>query len=79
MEFQIPQNLPAGKAKVAFTVTPQDGGNQRPVRSLRSFRGISKGLDTMNAYFERKQADKAKEEANDERQRHEAVRYGRER
>jgi hypothetical protein len=76
MELQIPQNLPAGKAKVEFTVTPQNSGNQKPARPLRSFRGISKGLDTMDAYFGRKQADKAKEEANDERQRREAGKDG---
>jgi hypothetical protein len=29
-------------------------------------------MDTMDAYFERKQTDKAKEEANDKRQRREA-------
>jgi hypothetical protein len=75
MELQISQNLPAGKAKVEFTVTPQNGGNKKPIRSLRSFRGITKGLDTMDAYFERKRADKAKEEANDEHQRREAGHY----
>jgi hypothetical protein len=78
MELQIPQDLPAGKAKVEFTVIPQEGESQKPVKSLRAFRGISKGLDTMDAYFERKQADKAKEEANTERQWQEAIRYGRE-
>jgi hypothetical protein len=76
MELQIPQNLPAGKAKVEFTVTPQSDGSQNPIRPLRSFRGISKGMDTMDAYFGRKQADKAKEEANDECQRQEANRHG---
>jgi hypothetical protein len=79
MELQIPQNLPAGKAKVAFTVTPQNGEGEKPIRSLRSFRGISKGLDTMDAYFKRKQADKLKEESNDERRRQESVRHNRER
>jgi hypothetical protein len=75
MELQIPQYLPVGKAKVAFTVTPQNSGVQKITKPLRSLRGIGKDMDTMDAYFKRKWADKAKEEANNERQRQEAVRY----
>jgi hypothetical protein len=35
---------------------------KREVPPLESLRGINKGLDTMDAYFERKRADKAKED-----------------
>jgi hypothetical protein len=35
---------------------------KRDVPPLESFLGINEGLDTMDAYFERKRADKAKED-----------------
>jgi hypothetical protein len=82
--LEVPLEIPAGKARVALTseVTPvveslPSVEAHKPVRPLRSLRGISKGLDTMDAYFERKRADKALEDANDERQRQESERYHR--
>jgi hypothetical protein len=39
MVLQIPENL-AGRAKAGFMVTPQNSGNQKPVKPLRSFRGM---------------------------------------
>jgi hypothetical protein len=58
--FQVPPEIPAGRARI--TLTPEGTAAQKIVRPLRSLRGISKGLDTMEAYFERKRADKALED-----------------
>jgi hypothetical protein len=42
---------------------------KRDVPPLESLHGMNEGLDTMDAYFERKRADKAKEDAQYERLR----------
>jgi hypothetical protein len=42
---------------------------KRDVPPLESLHGIHEGLDTLDAYFERKRADKAKEDAQFERLR----------
>jgi hypothetical protein len=82
LTLEIPLEIPAGKARVALIFSPvvEQVPLERvrtPIKPLRSLRGMSKGQDTMDAYFERKRADKALEDANDERQRQESERYHR--
>jgi hypothetical protein len=48
--FDLPFAFPVGKAKVALTVI-SEGETAQPVKLLRSLRGIDKGRDTMEAYF----------------------------
>jgi len=62
LDFEVSRELPAGKALVS--VTPLAQTSKQNI-SLLSLRGSCKGLDTMKAYFERKQADKALENRND--------------
>jgi hypothetical protein len=62
LDFEFPLEIPAGKARV--TVTPVVETSQE-YTSLLSMRGSCKGLDTMEAYFERKRADKALEDRHD--------------
>jgi len=63
--LDLPPELPLGKAKV--TVTPES--IPRSNKSLKSLLGVDKGLDTMDAYFARKRADKVREDAQYERMR----------
>ena len=65
--FEVPPQIPVGKAKIEFTITPESGPKKETSKSLLSLRGIDKGLDTMDAYFARKRADKAQEDAQFER------------
>ena len=67
--LDLPPELPSGKAKIEYTITPESPLRGVPEKSLRSLLGIDKGLDTMDAYFERKRADKAREDAQYERMR----------
>jgi hypothetical protein len=59
LDFDLPFNLPSGRAKVELIVTPEAQTERGTVIPLRSLRGIDRGVDTMEAYFERKRADKA--------------------
>jgi len=59
LDFEVSRELPAGKALVS--VTPLAQTSETGI-SLLSLRGSCKGLDTMEAYFERKRADKALED-----------------
>jgi hypothetical protein len=65
LDFEVSRELPAGKALVS--VTPLARTSKRDI-SLLSLRGSCKGLDTMEAYFERKRADKVREDRNDGRE-----------
>jgi len=67
--LDLPQELPTGKAKVELTITPETIQKEKTVRPLASFAGIDKGLDTMDAYFARKRADKEREDEQFERMR----------
>jgi len=67
--LEVPPELPTGKAKVELTITPETMPKEKTARPLASLAGIDKGLDTMDAYFARKRADKAKEDAQFERMR----------
>jgi len=67
--IEVPPELPIGKAKVELTITPETMPRGKTVTSLASLAGIDKGLDTMDAYFARKRADKEKEDAQFEQMR----------
>ena len=67
--LDLPPELPTGKAKIEFTITPEPVQQKESVKSLKSLLGVHKGLDTMEAYFARKRADKAKEDEQFERTR----------
>jgi hypothetical protein len=70
--LDLPSELPTGRARVEFTVTPEtepEGKTQSEADiPLLALRGIHKGLDTMDAFFERKRKDKALEDTQIERQ-----------
>jgi hypothetical protein len=76
--IDVPREVPEGPVILTFTpkaavkeknekplnlLPGVDKGREKTVRPLASLRGIHKGLDTMDAYFARKRADKAKEDA----------------
>ena len=67
--LDLPPELPIGKAKIEFTITPESVAQRESIKSLKSLFGIDRGLDTMDAYFARKQADKTMEDAQFERMR----------
>jgi len=67
--LDLPHDLPVGKAKVELNVLPEAISLDKTARPLESLLGIHEGLDTMDAYFARKQAEKAREsEADQSRQ-----------
>jgi hypothetical protein len=61
--LDLPQYLPVGKVKLELTLTLEDTSKKMVVPSLASLLGVDKDRDTMDAYFERKRVDKAKEDA----------------
>jgi hypothetical protein len=81
ISFDIPRDIPVGKAVAALTIIPvaekADGKRQRiesteyrnpsqkPPVSLLDLYGSCAGEDTLDAYFKRKQADKALEDSQD--------------
>jgi hypothetical protein len=70
--IDVPFQIPAGKAKVALTITdlPQalpPTHEESPAIPLLELRGSCKGEDTLAAYLERKRADKALEFEHDKR------------
>ena len=65
--LDLPPELPVGKAKVELTIIPEIASQGKNAKPLCSLLGIHKGLDTMDAYFARKQKDKELEDAQFER------------
>jgi hypothetical protein len=65
LTIDVPREIPAGRAVLTFTSTP---AMDKTASSLRSLKGVDKGRDTMEAYFERHWAEKAKEDGNEHRQ-----------
>ena len=61
LTLDIPPEIPAGRARI--TITPETEMLKTAV-PLLSLRGSCKGLDTMDAYFVRKRADKDLEDRN---------------
>ena len=59
LTIDMPLEVPAGKAQVEVRVIPFAKKEALPLLALR---GSCKDLDTMDAYFARKRADKAFEE-----------------
>jgi hypothetical protein len=60
--FDLPPYLPLGMAKFELTITPEDASQKENVKPLSSLFGIHRELDTMEAYFARKRADKELED-----------------
>jgi hypothetical protein len=59
LDFEVPFEIPIGRAQISVTPLAEMH------ISLLSLRGSCKGLDTMEAYFERKRAEKELENRND--------------
>jgi len=56
LDFEVPREIPVGKkARILLFPIADTPKSNAPLLSLR---GSCKGLDTMEAYFARKQADK---------------------
>jgi hypothetical protein len=62
LTLEVSREIPAGRAILTFTPAPTADKTVPPLWSLV---GIDKGRDTMEAYFERHQAEKSKEDEND--------------
>jgi hypothetical protein len=62
LTLEIPPTVPPGRARLEVIITPEAAGPKKAV-SLLDLRGSCKGEDTMEAYFERKKADKALEDS----------------
>ncbi|MCL1812557.1 MAG: hypothetical protein FWG29_03440 [Treponema sp.] len=61
LTIDVPREIPAGPVVLAFM--PKAVPENKTVPPFASLWGIDKGRDTLDAYFERKRADKAKEDA----------------
>jgi len=61
--LEVPREVPAGRARIELNVIPfvKKEEKSKEVISLLALRGSCKGLDTIDAYFKRKRADKAYE------------------
>jgi hypothetical protein len=70
LDFELPFEVPTGKVRVSITPVEE---TPKEYSSLLSMRGSCEGLDTMEAYFERKRADKELEDRKD-RQRYGNIR-----
>ena len=70
LAIEVPRNVPAGKARLALTVTPEAAAQDKAQTPLLAMFGIDRGKDTLDAYLARKRADKAREDAQIERQLH---------
>ena len=53
-----------------FSLTPEAAAHDKELSPLLAMCGIDRGKDTLDAYFARKRADKAREDAQIERQLH---------
>jgi hypothetical protein len=75
--IEVPESFDSGEVSVIlckpFPKTVTRSG--KAVRSLRDLRGCCRGLDTMDAYFERHRADNELEYAIDERTRQESGKH----
>ena len=65
LTIDVPHEVPAGATILTFTPA---AAQKKTVPPLSSLRGIDKGKDTLDAYFARKRADKAQEDAQIEKQ-----------
>ena len=70
--IDVPREVPQGPVILTFTPVAHQRSDAAVsgeiVPSLASLVGIDKGRDTLDAYFERKRVDKAKEDAQIEKQ-----------
>ena len=63
--FEVPPEIPTGKARISVISLAEPSKTDV---SLLSLRGSCKGIDTLDAYFARKRADKALEDRKDKRE-----------
>ncbi|MDR2516299.1 MAG: hypothetical protein LBC88_02825 [Spirochaetaceae bacterium] len=68
LDVPLPLSLPQGKVRIALTVTPETPPHGAAMMPLLAMCGIDRGKDTLDAYFERKRSDKAREDGQIERQ-----------
>ena len=61
LTINIPNEIPAGKARLEVNLIPFIKKEEKAM-PLLALRGSCKGIDTMDAYFARKQANKAFED-----------------
>jgi hypothetical protein len=64
--LDLPPELPVGRAKVELSIIPDIAENmpeEKLAKPLFALFGIDRGRDTMDEYFARKRAGKAKEDA----------------
>ena len=61
LKIKVPREIPSGKARFEYNIIPFVKKEEKPI-SLLSLRGSCQGLDTMDAYFARKRADKTFED-----------------
>jgi hypothetical protein len=61
--FKNNKSIEVPEGPIILTFTPASKTQVEGVVPFSSLYGLHKGRDTMEAYFERKQADKAKENA----------------
>jgi len=64
LDFEVPVEIPVGKAQIYVTPLAETTGTHV---SLLSLRGSCKGVDTMEAFFERKRSEKEQENRNNRR------------
>ena len=74
LTISVPREVPVGRTILTFTPDPvakqgRSDSQRKIVPSLASLWGIDSERDTMDAYFARKQADKAREDEQFERLR----------
>jgi len=62
LDFEVPIEMPIGKAQISVTSLSE---TPKTHTSLLSLRGSCRGLDTLEAYFERKRTEKEFENHND--------------
>ena len=66
LTIDVPREVPPGPVILTFTSAAAPQG--KTVKPLSSLVGVDKGRDTLEAYFTRKRADKALEDAQIEKQ-----------
>jgi len=59
ISLDLPPELPVGKARISILSVAKE---PKTDRALLSMRGSCKGIDTLDKYFARKQANKAMED-----------------
>jgi hypothetical protein len=75
LTLEVPPAIPEGKARIVYIPVEEAAPVRKSAAGLLSLRGSCEGMDTMDAYFERKRADKVREDEQIERQRKKSEQY----